>query len=90
LWLKLGELKYLSDSGGDPPYVRQPVLLLDDVFSELDHEHRKGVLTLVNEQIGRGGQVIMSTADEHLVPIDGWEKIDLGGDKMANDGTSLI
>jgi len=90
LWLKLGELKYLSDSGGDPPYVRQPVLLLDDVFSELDHEHRKGVLTLVNEQIGRGGQVIMSTADEHLVPIDGWEKIDLGGDKMANDGTSFI
>jgi len=55
-WLKQKEIEYL---GG------KPVLLLDDIFSELDHEHRDEVMKLVKNY---GGQVIMTTADEHLVP----------------------
>ena len=31
LWLKTGEIKYLGDD---------PILLLDDIFSELDQKHR--------------------------------------------------
>ncbi len=55
LWLKRGEIGYL---GGDP------ILLLDDIFSELDHHHRQEVLKLVEDY---PGQVIMTTADETTV-----------------------
>jgi recombinational DNA repair ATPase RecF len=41
---------------------------LDDIFSELDHKHREDVVKLVEKQVEQGGQVIMTTADEHLVP----------------------
>ena len=61
LWLKLGERDYLTDG-------TLPVLLLDDIFSELDHAHREEVTDLVEEQRSGGGQVIMTTTDEHLVP----------------------
>ena len=56
LWLKQGEIRFL---GGDP------ILLLDDIFSELDHGHREEVMKLVSDY---GGQVIATTADEHLLP----------------------
>ena len=56
-WLKQCEIKYL---GGDP------VLLLDDIFSELDHKHREEVVEYVKKYLG---QVILTSADEHLVPI---------------------
>jgi DNA replication and repair protein RecF len=55
LWLKQGEINYL---GGDP------VLLLDDIFSELDSKHRKLVSDLVKNY---SGQVIATTADDHLL-----------------------
>ena len=55
-WLKQKEIEYL---GGEP------VLLLDDIFSELDHRHREEVVKLVESY---EGQVIMTTADEHLIP----------------------
>lgn len=54
--LKQKEIGYL---GGNP------VLLLDDIFSELDHKHRKEVMKLAKNY---GGQVIMTSADEHLIP----------------------
>ncbi len=57
LWLKLGQLAFMEKVTGE-----KPVLLLDDIFSELDHEHRKVVMQVVNDQ-----QTVMTTADEHLV-----------------------
>jgi DNA replication and repair protein RecF len=56
LKLKQQEIEYL---GG------QPLLLLDDIFSELDHSHREEVMKLVSDY---GGQVIATSADEHLLP----------------------
>jgi len=70
LALKIWELKYLTND-------QLPVLLLDDVFSELDHKHRDQVLKLAQKHVEDGGQVIMTTADEHLAPSDGWKKIRL-------------
>jgi DNA replication and repair protein RecF len=55
-WLKQCEIMYLGDS---------PVLLLDDIYSELDHKHREEVKELVERY---PGQVIMTTADKHLLP----------------------
>ncbi len=56
--LKLAELEYIEKTIGEPP-----ALLLDDIFSELDHEHREEVFKLLDHQ-----QTIMTTADEHLIP----------------------
>jgi len=71
LALKIWERDYLSDQ-------ELPVLLLDDIYSELDHRHRKIVLKLIDDQVKRGGQVIMTTADEHLTPKGGeWNIITL-------------
>lgn len=55
LWLKQREIKFLGDD---------PILLLDDIFSELDHKHRELVSNLVRSY---PGQVIATTADEHLL-----------------------
>lgn len=57
LWLKLSELNYIEGKVGE-----RPTLLLDDIFSELDHEHR----TLVME-ISKSQQTIITTADEHFI-----------------------
>ena len=72
LWLKLGELAFIEQVTGE-----KPILLLDDIFSELDHEHREVVMGVVghpriaDQPVGgslRGRQqTIMTTADEHLV-----------------------
>jgi DNA replication and repair protein RecF len=45
LWLKIGELAFLERALGE-----RPVLLLDDVFSELDREHESLVMDLVTRQ----------------------------------------
>lgn len=55
LWLKLAELSFVEKITG----VR-PTLLLDDIFSELDHEHRRIVLGACTKQ-----QTIITTADPH-------------------------
>lgn len=57
LWLRLGELAYLEDQTGE-----KPVLLLDDIFSELDHEHRRLVASIIPDY-----QTIITTADEHFI-----------------------
>jgi len=70
LWLKQKEIEYLSfDSAQDLP---RPLLLLDDIFSELDHGHREEVMNLVKNY---PGQVIMTTVDRHLLPTNGEDTI---------------
>ncbi len=57
LWLKLAELSFIEKKTNF-----KPVLLLDDIFSELDHEHRKVVADITQKQ-----QTIITTADPHYV-----------------------
>lgn len=54
---KLLEREYLSEGG------QFPVLLMDDVFSELDNSRRDMVTKVLN-----GGQIIVSATDEMMVP----------------------
>lgn len=73
LWLKLGETNFIKDKTNS-----FPVLLLDDIFSELDVEHRKLVFDLINDQ-----QTIMTTADLGMVEkewLEGVRIITLGSD----------
>lgn len=60
LELKLGELKFFSE-------VKKtlPLLLLDDVFSELDEVHRDFVTSIVTEQ---KMQTILSAVEQSQVP----------------------
>lgn len=60
LWLKLSELSFIEGKSSE-----RPVLLLDDIFSELDHKHRDEVMATVGKQ-----QTIITTADPHT--IEGW------------------
>ena len=57
LWLKLAELSYIKSVTNEVP-----VLLLDDIFSELDHEHRDVVMGVCRNQ-----QTIITTADIHNI-----------------------
>ncbi|OGM25715.1 hypothetical protein A2962_04065 [Candidatus Woesebacteria bacterium RIFCSPLOWO2_01_FULL_39_61] len=65
LWLKIAELSFIESESED-----KPTLLLDDIFSELDHEHRKIVLDVSKNQ-----QTIITTADPHY--IEEFEKIEI-------------
>lgn len=64
LWIKLAELSFIKEKTKE-----KPVLLLDDIFSELDHEHRKLVLKITKKQ-----QTIITTADPHY--IQGKKKVE--------------
>jgi DNA replication and repair protein RecF len=64
LWLKMAELNFIETK----TEVR-PTLLLDDIFSELDHEHRDIVMELSKKQ-----QTIITTADEHF--LKGFGKVE--------------
>jgi len=78
MWLKQGELWYLSHFAEASRDAQLPVLLLDDIFSELDHKHREEVETEIEELVNDGGQVIMTTADIHNQPTDKeWNIIEL-------------
>jgi DNA replication and repair protein RecF len=69
LWLKMAELAFIEEKSGE-----KPTLLLDDIFSELDHEHREVVMNLTKNQ-----QTIITTADPHFIGnLKKVEKIDLG------------
>lgn len=57
LWLKMSELNFIEEKSGE-----RPTLLLDDIFSELDHNHRDIVMELSKKQ-----QTVITTADEHLI-----------------------
>lgn len=68
LWLKMAELAFIEEKSGE-----KPTLLLDDIFSELDHEHRDVVVGLTKNQ-----QTIITTADQHFVSnLKKVEKIEL-------------
>lgn len=68
LWLKLGELQYIEQR-----IAQKPVLLLDDIFSELDQQHREIVNNVATKQ-----QTIITTADKNFVEENMGEIIDLG------------
>lgn len=55
LALKTAEIDYLSKVFGS-----KPVLLLDDIFSELDHVNRSRVLELIKNQ-----QSIITSTESH-------------------------
>lgn len=57
LWLKIAEMSYIEEKTEE-----KPTLLLDDIFSELDHDHRDIVMLIAKNQ-----QTIITTADEHFV-----------------------
>ncbi|OGG12015.1 hypothetical protein A2Z00_03200 [Candidatus Gottesmanbacteria bacterium RBG_13_45_10] len=59
LWLKLSELAYIQTLTGE-----RPILLLDDIFSELDEEHRELVLNLIGKQ-----QTIITSAEEEILDL---------------------
>lgn len=61
LWLKMAELAFIEEKTGE-----KPTLLLDDIFSELDNEHRDVVVKLTKNQ-----QTIITTTDEHLIKKTG-------------------
>ena len=69
LWLKLMAMEYVEKKMG-----QRPVLLLDDILSELDSGHRKMILAVAGKQ-----QTIVTSADENDLEDlgNGWERIDL-------------
>ena len=58
LYLKLAELEFLQKKLG-----ARPILALDDIFSELDWEHRDTVLSVVANQ-----QTIITAAERESIP----------------------
>ena len=61
LSLRLAELEWLSGAAGE-----SPVLLLDDIFSELDPDHREAVFS----RIPGAAQVFVTAADDAQVPVN--------------------
>lgn len=57
LWMKLAELSYIQEQTGE-----RPMLLLDDIFSELDEHHRNEVLDLIGKQ-----QTIVTSAEGDIL-----------------------
>ena len=58
LQLKLIELNYIKEKLGEAP-----ILLLDDIFSELDEEHINLILSIIDDQ-----QTILTTTHEEFIP----------------------
>jgi DNA replication and repair protein RecF len=67
LAVKLAELEFVKLRTES-----KPVLLLDDIFSELDHERRNEVLGLLEKQ-----QTVVTTTDEHLIPSKYKKKVEM-------------
>jgi DNA replication and repair protein RecF len=59
LWLKLNEINFYEEK-----FRRKPILLFDDIFSELDVKNRKLVLHLIKKY-----QTIATTTDEHVLNL---------------------
>ncbi len=64
LALKLAELEYYNSKRG-----ARPILALDDIFSELDWEHRDAVLSIIDKQ-----QTIITAAESESLPKDLYKK----------------
>ena len=69
LQLKLLQLTYVEEKSGE-----RPLLLLDDIFSELDEGHIK----LVMDMVGRQQTIITTTHEEFLPSKKGVAVIELG------------
>ena len=65
--LKLAEMEFITQKTG-----QRPVLLLDDIFSELDHQRRKHLLEVIPRQ-----QTIITTTDLHLVEPEVRKKMEV-------------
>lgn len=59
LWLKLAELSFIEKKTGE-----RPILLLDDIFSELDDESRAIVFSVLPKQ-----QSIITSADDSVLSL---------------------
>lgn len=70
LWLKMAELSYIEDVTGE-----RPTLLLDDIFSELDGDHRSVAMDVA----GRQQTIITSVDEEFTKELKNVQKIDLIG-----------
>lgn len=58
-WLKMNEIKYFEEE-----MKRKPILLLDDIFSELDDHNKKIVLNLIKKY-----QTIITTTDIEIFKL---------------------
>ncbi|MCX7996204.1 MAG: DNA replication and repair protein RecF [Patescibacteria group bacterium] len=58
-WLKLNEIRYLEEQTG-----KKPLLLLDDVFSELDQFNKKIIMQVIGEY-----QTILTSTEEDLIEL---------------------
>lgn len=58
-WLKINEIKYYESA-----FKKNPLLLLDDVFSELDLKNKKLILDLITKY-----QTILTTAEQEVVEL---------------------
>lgn len=65
LWLKLAELQFLQVKT-----QQQPILLLDDILSELDEKGQKMVVDLASSQ-----QTIVTTTDENMLDLFAQKKV---------------
>ncbi len=58
-WLKINELKYLEDF-----FKKKPILLLDDIFSELDKTNQKLIFNLIKDY-----QTVITSTENELVKL---------------------
>ena len=58
-WLKFNEIKYLEEK-----FKNRPLLLLDDVFSELDVKNKKLIIDLVKKY-----QTVVTTTEIELLEL---------------------
>ncbi len=59
LWLKMNEIKFCEEKS-----KRKPILLLDDIFSELDEDNKKLVLSLVKKY-----QTCLTTTEQEMLSL---------------------
>ena len=58
-WLKINKLKYLEDF-----FKKKPILLLDDIFSELDHNNQKLIFNLIGNY-----QTVITSTEKELIKL---------------------
>lgn len=58
-WLKINELIYLENY-----FEKKPILLLDDIFSELDHHNQKLIFNLIGDY-----QTVMTSTEKELIKL---------------------
>lgn len=57
--MKLSELSFVQEKTGS-----RPMLLLDDIFSELDEEHKQLVMDVVGKQ-----QTVITSAESDILTL---------------------